>query len=562
MPTEKLDFGGKVNTVKAVQPPEKSRAFPFNPVFADIYIEDGTGGTDEDDRRKKGSEEIIGVRETDPVQELFGRMRRLSAEVCRDAISAEHFRESIFFKQAQFMADFEDDYQKFARFSMYYPYYQMMSYEQLRTYFTWRKYVRLRDVRQTDLSYVFLYIYELINNIGVASGSDGMEKLLFIWRECRRFSNMLDRYMPLWLRDYCIINDCPFEFSSLLESEPLLKDNFPEVSDKYTFDFYSDLSPYKIKQSIFYTAENERKIEDCFNHIIERLNGLLIKAGLSFNDLIYDRTAENRWQPFAGAIFYMRPEYLPKSEKTVKINGNCIFTYRNGRWTYIKNEAVTPVGKAVLGYIFKRMEQLLRRAYKFKYKLSINDRNIDRQFIDKLLPETGCGGFLTEIDAAVKDFYLSSKRTVVKVDEGSLEKIRQSALITQEKLTVAEISGADLQEPMIISEEPASPVTETVILVTEPDISPVKTQEFQDVWSGFAASLELYEATAVKKILEGASLRAMNDYARENGLMLEVLLDNINNKALDACGDTIMEINDEITVYDDYTEYLRKVFYD
>lgn len=40
------------------------------------------------------------------------------------------------------MEDFEDDYDGDAPFSMYYPCYQMMGYEQLRTYFSWRSKVR------------------------------------------------------------------------------------------------------------------------------------------------------------------------------------------------------------------------------------------------------------------------------------------------------------------------------------------------------------------------------------------------------------------------------------
>jgi hypothetical protein len=50
---------------------------------------------------------------------------------------------------------------------------------------------------------------------------------------------------------------------------------------------------------------------------------------------------------------------------------------------------------------------------------------------------------LAEIDAAVKEYYIDSRKTVVRVDESNLEKIRQNARITQEKLTVAEDGGAD-----------------------------------------------------------------------------------------------------------------------
>jgi len=90
------------------------------------------------------------------------------------------------------------------------------------------------------------------------------------------------------------------------------------------------------------------------------------------------------------------------------------------------------------------------------------------------------------------------------------------------------------------------------------DAAPEKAPEARDVWGLFAASLEPVEAGAVKKILEGASAKTLFDYAKENCLMLEVLLDNINRKALDAAGDAILEFADEIFIYDDYIERLRK----
>ena len=80
----------------------------------------------------------------------------------------------VFCKQAEFMAKFEDDYPEYAEFSMYFPDYQRMGYRQLRTYFTWRSKVRQGQVMRTSFSYVFLYLYELINNIGVESGEDGL----------------------------------------------------------------------------------------------------------------------------------------------------------------------------------------------------------------------------------------------------------------------------------------------------------------------------------------------------------------------------------------------------
>ena len=41
--------------------------------------------------------------------------------------------------------------------------------------------------------------------------------------------------------------------------------------------------------------------------------------------------------------------------------------------------------------------------------------------------------------------------------------------------------------------------------------------------------------------------------------MLEVLVDVVNQKALDAVGDNIIELTDGVTVYEEYQEELERV---
>ena len=102
--------------------------------------------------------------ERDAKRERFMEMRGIARRYETRAYDGERFpsrgarREYavIFTEQARFMADFEDDYEGEAPFSAYYPDYRMLSYEQFRTYFTWRTRVRAGDVRATSLSYAFI----------------------------------------------------------------------------------------------------------------------------------------------------------------------------------------------------------------------------------------------------------------------------------------------------------------------------------------------------------------------------------------------------------------------
>ena len=86
-------------------------------------------------------------------------------------------RETVFMKQGKLLAGYEDDYEYDGSVQCYYPTYQSLTDRQLRGYFSWRTRLRRGDIRETSLSFAFLYIYELINQIGVVDAMDGYRKL-------------------------------------------------------------------------------------------------------------------------------------------------------------------------------------------------------------------------------------------------------------------------------------------------------------------------------------------------------------------------------------------------
>jgi hypothetical protein len=48
--------------------------------------------------------------------------------------------------------------------------------------------------------------------------------------------------------------------------------------------------------------------------------------------------------------------------------------------------------------------------------------------------------------------------------------------------------------------------------------------------------------------------RDIKQFADENGVMLEVLADSINEKAFDHIGDNILELDDSMNLYDEYRD--------
>ncbi|MCI7729835.1 TerB N-terminal domain-containing protein [Enorma burkinafasonensis] len=110
----------------------------------------------------------------------------------------------LFYRQALFMEDFEDDCPYHGAFDSYYPTYNAMSDRQLRGYFTWRAAVRRGDIQEGPLAYAYVYLYELINGVGVTDALDGFRKLDGFWRAYREIAPGIDRYARTWLRDYVV----------------------------------------------------------------------------------------------------------------------------------------------------------------------------------------------------------------------------------------------------------------------------------------------------------------------------------------------------------------------
>ena len=110
----------------------------------------------------------------------------------------------LFWRQGTFMADWEDDCPYNGLFKSYFPTYNAMSDRQLRGYFTWRTAVRNGDVQETSLSFAYVYLYELINGIGVADPLDGFRNIEAFWQAYRTFAPELDRYVNVWLQDYAV----------------------------------------------------------------------------------------------------------------------------------------------------------------------------------------------------------------------------------------------------------------------------------------------------------------------------------------------------------------------
>lgn len=504
--------------------------------------------------RKEAPQPILPP-QIDPVRERFNRMRDIARSYGLAFYSSRKFydkrvqRENarVFYEQGIFMKDFEDDYEKVTLYSSYYPSYQMMGYDQLRTYFTWRTRIRRGELSVPAISYLYMYLYELVNGIGVADPVEGLERMLQIRRFTRESDSTLDKYVLRWMKDYHIYYELPWSFAEFV-TEQGLKEHYPELdAEEDFFGQYCSISRYDIRKSKFYTKERENLIQTCFSHVMEHLQMVFRENGIPFEESIFQpRKNMSVWEPFRGALFC---PWVRQRDRQVRLSSREIYVCSHNNWTY-SSVIITESGKKLIGYVMKQMEVVLRGLMKYPYRLTADIRSVTHEAIQMLAHR----GLSLEkiVTEAVTEYYWEATKTVVRINPGQLIRIRQEAWETQEKLTVEEEeSGAFtlfIPEAPILIEPEAQEDTATADMAIVAAAANEPAGPWEELWEALSGT----ERRALAVLANGGDIR---QFADEQGIMLEVLLDGINEKAMDAVGDSLTD--EEYMIYEDYMEEVK-----
>lgn len=505
----------------------------------------------------------------DEIREKFNQMRDIARSNRSFYLSSSKFYDSkvqrekakIFYEQGMFMKDFEDDYDKIVTYSSYFPFYQMMGYEQLRTYFTWRTKVRKGIVNETSLSYAFLYIYELLNNIGVDDPEDGLDKLMFFWKEFRVHDQTISKYVLKWLKDYHIYYNLPQSFKVFIMQNNLGA-HYPQIEKSGDdFDLLCSISKYDIRKSVFYTEDNAELIKNCFYYTTGKLKQVFEEIGVDYDGAIFQPVKNMTvWTPFKDALFY---PWLRQQDRRVVLSESEFYVCNQNTWKFNK-VITTESGRKFLGYVMKQMEVVLRKVTKYKYTITASISAVNPVTVSILM---AVGISLEElITNAVKEFYREATKTIVRVEQSALDKIRQEALITQEKLIVEEDAVEPNTVKMLVKQMPMEQNMVKRMSVeynqseqTSVGQTLVEKLSFEP-WTEFKTALNHAELEAMVLILHGETGTPLKQFADNQGIMLEVLIDGINEKAMDYIGDSILD--DEFAIYEDYIEEVKEMVSD
>lgn len=454
------------------------------------------------------------------------------------AIKADYYSTtpaSVFYEQAKFMEDHEDDFDFAGQFIRSFPKYQDMNDRQLRGYFSWRTKLRKGDIQKTSLSFAYVYCYELLNGIGAKDALDGYNKLYSFCEAYSRLDVKFINYHTQWLNDYIVYNDLD---KALLDD---VRDSYfdeclgvisnPEsVGDDELFTALDSLSSYHFNKSKAYkTAPEDMKRLTC--GVFRALSDYYANnRKKTYAETVFGKVMSGPYIMFKAAVFYDRKKY---TDYTYKVNDVLKYTCREGKWSCEQFFGSRTPNKE-LGILFKNIDNVMRKKLGVKPELK---NVVENKLVTDLITAE-----LESLENLRKKERLDS----ISIDLSKLDNIRNAADITRDKLIVEETDQDLLGENI-------SPIPRA----SEPEKEEQKAEEnraeaFKTVNNTVLSGNEFY---LLHCLLTGAEYK---DTLRKKGLMVSVLVDSINEALFDEFGDTVIDFNgDTPKVIEDYLEDLK-----
>lgn len=213
---------------------------------------------------------------------------------------------------------------EFVPFVQYWPTYDNMNNRQRAWYFYWRTQIRNGKYPNTDMSYIFVHVYELLSGCGWEEASDGYTQLISLWMAYRDRFPKLDNYLFEWIFDFTQLHHLDFVMPEIddlrlprqLVMEDILIDKHSNQKPlKLPFPLICSLCDYSITGSKFYKDGNQLLIQEAIPRVIALADAILLKEKGRGILAIYgpNRTRKQNLYIFQGAV-------CPNANKRVDIS--------------------------------------------------------------------------------------------------------------------------------------------------------------------------------------------------------------------------------------------------
>lgn len=517
-----------------------------------------------------------------------------------------------FYKQGKFMEDYEEPYDFRGRFTRYFPTYHVMNNDQLQGYFDFRRRFRNGEIDAyslsgssiISLSFIYVYLYEILCNIGISDPEEGFRKLLYIDEVFGDKDPSMHEYIQDWLKDYVVYYNLPESLidgvydksfddslSTILTYENYIRDvkgdkiSSPSeniINDNKTskdpgvelseddvhkiFEAIDALSSYSLKGSLFY-KKNPKDMEEV---TVRAYRNVSLFHQEHNKPMLLEKCFGAKgvypYHMFRKAIFY---DHIHYEDYEYVFSDARIYRCRDGHWsleTFYKADSKS----SDLGAICKEIDRICRRKFSFGHPLQ---QKLNLPLIIQAIS-----------DAA--DTYIKEKEEAAKpkihIDFGKLSGIRKDAAYTRDQLITEEeiYSEEDLLDQIDTGaknnqytsdeyefmkfDDEVSAGNETKAgsnnnaSVYDYKLQPSENDKAvsNDQPSGNLLISE-HQMNIVNLLLSGGNVI---EYAASNHLMLAIEIDAINEALYDEIGDTVIEFDgDTPELVEDYIDDIKQI---
>lgn len=485
------------------------------------------------DETEAGANEEMGADNAD----LPAPLRRLLAQIRQNRWEINYAR--TFYEEAVSMAHYTDS-APIVPFRAYYPVYSQMNVDQLRAYFTLRTLLRQGKHPEAAPSYLFVYVFETLMQVGVENAEAGYEILCDLRAAYLEINPPRNPYLSRWIKDYVVWYELRAHFADEFAdaaaenrvAEALADDK--RLDDDQLYDLLVPQSNYRMEKSTFY-KRNPLYARSAIAFVLRRYveQTRLTCAGQECGQ------QEISHPMFASAVFY-QPSF--KKDASVDVSPTLKFVCHRGLWTQvrIKSPAEAYFSPQALGGVLRRADALLRRATNFKPALALKSSGgdpLNDAWLQKAVADWA------EFDAQARREQkerarreeLARARQNVRIDFSRLGSIRNDAQAVQAAL----LEGT---EP----EAPESPLAAPQPLAPPPAATPAPA----------VGSEEEQEKALLRLLLDA---KDYGDYLRRLKVPQGVMMERINDRLMDELGDVAIEENENgrLVVVEDYRDSIE-----
>lgn len=484
-------------------------------------------------------------------------------------------RNWIFIQQAKFMVDVEDDYSQVISPVFFYSWnYDSLRVPELRTYFTWRSKIRKGEYPKIFSGYLLIYFAELINLIGADSVLDAYSKLKKIlevyWNDIEEV--YFRQILVIALKDFMVNYAIPVSYNDILPRLLSTTDwetyqaRIKIVQGDYRglLTYLDKQASYKVKKSKFYESTYGYFIEEAIPTVFEHLSRYFAEHNADFKALVLGKMHTISDYP----LFRQLPYVEQRENYENKIDFSPIEQYTFQKKICNKKMFMeSPNLRVVVGIILKMVEIRIREKTNYKRKLTLTLKDLGKISVQRkvLLPLVEDDAFIETIVKAV-DLFLDEKMKQLK--EEALIKRRQSVVIDKDSFQNIRESTVRIQEKILTEEEKTDtsiqlePSSSPSTLESASSLIPEQDSELEMGMDILVDHLTSFEKKILNNIINGASRNELETIVKEEAQLLEVVLEDINLKALDYIGDNLIEdLGDQVNIYEDYWKELQIVLH-